>query len=65
MNKLTVELPDDPAAQLKQWAERLGTPVESLGRASAVELVGRPEEQSTEVAQRVLAKNRPLYRRLA
>ena len=65
MSKLTLELPDDTAAQLKQWAERLGTPVESLATASVVELVSRPDEQFTEVVRRVLAKKRELYRRLA
>jgi len=65
MNKLTLELPDEAAAQLTRLAERLGTAVESLATASVLELVSRPDEEFTQVVQRVLAKNRELYRRLA
>ncbi len=65
MNKLTLELPDETVGQLKRMAERLGTAVESLATASVVELVSRPDGQFAAVVQRVLAKNRELYRRLA
>lgn len=65
MNKLTLVLQDETAAQLKRLAERLGTPVESLATASVRDLVSRPDEQFAEVVRRVLAKNRELYRRLA
>jgi hypothetical protein len=65
MNKLTLELPEETADQLKRMAERLGTPVESLATASVAELVSRSDEQFTEVVRRVLEKNQELYRRLA
>lgn len=65
MNKLTLELPDETVAQLRQLADRLGTPVESLATASVVELVTRPDEQFAEALRKVLLKNPELYRRLA
>ncbi|MEW6156452.1 MAG: DNA-binding protein [Verrucomicrobiota bacterium] len=65
MNKLTLELPDETAAQLKRLADRLGAPMESLATASVIELVSRPDERFAEVLRKVLEKNRELYRRLA
>ena len=65
MNKLTLELPDETVARLRQLADRLGTPVESLATASVVELVTRPDKQFAEALRKVLVKNRELYRRLA
>lgn len=65
MSKLTIELPDETAAQLKRLAQRLGTPVESLATAGVAELVRRPDEQFSEIVRNVLEKNRELYRRLA
>jgi hypothetical protein len=65
MSKLTIDLPEETAAQLNRLAERLGTPVESLATASVVELTSRPVEQFSEIVRKVLAKNRELYRRLA
>ena len=65
MSTLTLELPDETAAQLKRLAQRLGLPVESLATASLAELVKRPDEQFSEVMRKVLEKNRELYRRLA
>ena len=65
MSKLIIELPEETAAKLNRMAARLGTPVESLATAGVVELVGRPDEQFSEIVRKVLAKNRELYRRLA
>jgi len=65
MSTLTLELPDETAAQLKRLAQRLGLPVESLATASLTDLVKRPDEQFSEIVRNVLEKNRELYRRLA
>jgi predicted transcriptional regulator len=65
MSTLTIELPDETAAQLKRLAQRLGMPVESLATAGVTDLVNRPDEQFSEIVRNVLEKNRELYRRLA
>jgi predicted transcriptional regulator len=65
MSTLTIELPDEIAAQLRRLAQRLGMPVESLATAGVTELVKRPDEQFSEIVRSVLEKNRELYRRLA
>jgi predicted transcriptional regulator len=65
MSKLSLELPDETVAKLSRLAERLGTPMESLASAGAVDLVSRPDEQFSDIVRKVLAKNQELYRRLA
>jgi predicted transcriptional regulator len=65
MSRITIELPEETAAQLNRLAQRLGTPVESLATAGVVELVSRPDEHFSGIVRKVLAKNRELYRRLA
>jgi pyrroloquinoline quinone (PQQ) biosynthesis protein C len=55
MSKLTIDLPEETAAQLNRLAECLGTPVESLATASVVELTSRPVEQFSEIVRKVLA----------
>jgi hypothetical protein len=55
----------DDVVKLSRLAERLGTPMESLGSAGVVDPVSRPDEQFSETVRKVLAKNQELCRRLA
>ena len=64
MSKLTIELPDETVTNLNRLAERLGTAVESLATAGVIDLVNRPDEQFSDIVQKVITKNRELYRRL-
>jgi hypothetical protein len=52
-------------AQLNEQAAALGVRAEELARAAVVDLVTKPASDFREVAQRVLARNSELYRRLA
>jgi predicted transcriptional regulator len=65
MNNITITLPDDSMARLKEVAAGLGTSPEELVRASVEDLLGRPEEEFQRAADYVLKKNEVLYRRLA
>ena len=63
--QVAIDLTDEQAAQLNEQAAALGVRAEELARAAVVDLVTRPAADFREVAQRVLAKNTELYRRLA
>ena len=65
MSDITITLPDDSMARLKEVAAGLGTSPEELVRASVEDLLGRPEAEFQRAADYVLKKNEVLYRRLA
>jgi hypothetical protein len=63
--KLSVEIPEENAAQLRTVADRLGVGLEQLARAAIVDLAGQQSADFENAASRVLSKNKELYRRLA
>lgn len=63
--KLAIELPDAYADRLRAEAQRLGLSPEDLARAALSDLLSTPDAEFQQVAQRVLAKNSELYKRLA
>jgi hypothetical protein len=63
--KLSLEIPDPQAQQLREAAERLGVAVETLAQAAVADLAGQCASDFEDAAARVLKKNEELYRRLA
>ena len=63
--RLSVELTPALEAQLAAVAARLNVSAEDLAAAALRDLLARREADFEAVAERVLAKNRELYRRLA
>lgn len=63
--KLTVDLSPAQAEQLRHEAERLGIAPEDLARAAIADLLATPGDDFKLAAERVLQKNKELYRRLA
>ena len=63
--QLSIELAADQAEKLRLEAERLGVAPDELARAAVSELLAAPDDAFQAVAERVLRKNRELYRRLA
>jgi hypothetical protein len=63
--KLAIELPPGQAEKLRAEAERLGLAPEELARAALSDLLSTPDPEFHDVARRVVAKNRELYKRLA
>lgn len=65
MTTMTLEIDDAKAGALWKKAQRVGLEAEQLLAASVDDLIGQPDADFDEAAQRVLSKNRDLYRRLA
>jgi predicted transcriptional regulator len=65
MTTLTITLPDDRLAKLREIADRFNIKPEDLARVSIEELLTRPEESFQRAADYILHKNADLYRRLA
>ena len=65
MTTITISLPDDRLAGLKQMADRFGVTPEELARVGIEELLAKPEEDFERAMNYVLKKNAELYRRLA
>jgi len=65
MSAITVELPDERLLRLKEIAASSGVTPEELVRLSVEQLLTRPDGAFQEAMQRILDKNRELYRRLA
>lgn len=65
MTTLTITLPDDRLARLKEVAARFQVSPEDLARLSIEELLSRPDEAFQHAAEYVLRKNADLYQRLA
>ncbi len=62
--RVAIDLTDEQVARLREQAKALGVAAEELARAAVVDLVTKPADDFEAVAQRVLAKNAELYRRL-
>jgi predicted transcriptional regulator len=65
MTTITITLPDDRLAKLREIADRFNITPEDLARVSIEELLTRPEESFQQAADYILHKNVELYRRLA
>jgi hypothetical protein len=65
MNTITITLPEDRFAQLRETAGRLGLAPEELARASIEDLLTLPDEMFRRILENVLKKNAELYHRLA
>jgi predicted transcriptional regulator len=65
MTSITITLPEDRLAKLREIAARLNVTPEDLARVSIEELLARPDEAFKQAAEYVLRKNSELYRRLA
>lgn len=63
--RLSVDLPPALEAQLAAVAARLNVSAEDLAAAALRDLLAAREADFQAAADRVLAKNRELYRRLA
>ena len=63
--KVAIELPPAQAAQLESAVKRLGVPAEELARAAVSDLLAAPDAAFQAAAERILARNAELYRRLA
>ncbi len=65
MTTMTLQIDDAKADALRQKARRVGLEPEQLLTASVDDLISQPDSDFDEAANRVLSKNRELYRRLA
>jgi hypothetical protein len=65
MSAITVTLPDERLIELKEIAANLGVSPEELVRLSVEELLARPDEEFQQAVDKVLQKNKELYKRLA
>ncbi len=65
MSSITISIPDDEFATLRELAAQSGVPPEELLRTRVVEWLGRPDQEFARAAEYVLRKNAELYRRLA
>lgn len=65
MTTITVQLDDSKATLLREKAEKYGLSPDQFVTASIEDLLARPEPEFEAAVQRVLAKNRGLYKRLA
>ena len=62
---ISLNLPIDAEKRLAEVAKRLNIPLNDLAAAAIRDLVAQPADDFERAAQRVLEKNRELYRRLA
>ncbi len=65
MTSITITLPEDRLAKLREIAARVNVTPEDLARVSIEELLTRPDEAFKQTVEYVLQKNSELYRRLA
>jgi antitoxin FitA len=65
MTKVSVELSENEAGRLEETARSLGLRPADLARAAVSDLLGHPQEDFENAAQRVLRENGELYRRLS
>lgn len=65
MTTVTLQLDDTKADALRKKAQRVGLEAEQLLAVSVDDLIGQPDADFDQAVQRVLSKNRELYRRLA
>jgi predicted transcriptional regulator len=64
MTSITITLPEERLAKLREIAARLNVTPEDLARVSIEELLTRPDETFKQAAEYVIQKNSDLYRRL-
>jgi len=62
---LSIQLPAEAERRLREAADRLRISVDALAAAALQDFVASPDAEFEAAAQRVLEKNRALYRRLA
>lgn len=62
---LSLNLSAEAERRLAEVAKRLNVPLNELAAAALQELLTQPADDFERVAQRILEKNRDLYRRLA
>jgi len=62
---ISIELPQSQLDELRALAERLGIAPEELARAVVADQLAVAREDFDAVANRILEKNRELYRRLS
>lgn len=62
---ISLNLTTDAERRLAEVAKRLNIPLNDLAAAAVRDLVAQPAAGFEQVAQRILEKNRELYRRLA
>jgi len=62
---LSLNLSAEAERRLAEVAKRLNVPLNELAAAALQELLAQPADDFERVAQRILEKNRDLYRRLA
>ncbi len=65
MTTITLEMEDEKAEQLRERARQYGLDLERFVLASIDDLMAQPDEEFKRAMDRVLEKNRELYRRLA
>jgi len=65
MPTITVQIGEAKSRALRERAMRYNLNPEQLLAASLEDLIGQPDSDFDEAAQRVLSKNKELYRRLA
>ena len=65
MTDLTISLPEDKLAKLRERASAYGVSAEDLVRAGIDRLLESPEDDFRGAVDYVLKKNEELYRRLA
>jgi len=65
MANISISLPEERAARLRDFASRLKVTPEELVRISVDDLLSQPDDAFEKAAERVLRKNADLYRRLA
>ncbi len=63
--KVAFDLPPAQAVRLQEEAARLGIAPADLAKAAVSDLLAAADEDFRTAAERVLTKNRELYRRLA
>jgi hypothetical protein len=63
--RISIDLTEADGRTLAEAAKRLNIPADQLAAAALRDLLSRPDDEFERAAQRVLEKNRELYRRLA
>ena len=62
---LAIDVPESELEQLRVVAKRLGMPVEEAARVLLAAQLAQPSPEFERVVERVLEKNKELYRRLS
>ncbi len=65
MARITVEIDDSKAVLLREKSEKFGILPDQFVTASIEELIGQPEPEFENAMQKVISKNKELYKRLA